>query len=749
MFSQITLKSKLLVSFFLVTSISAAITTLFSIRYFSEKIHTEAVENMGKNIQVAQLIYNRTVSEVQNFARDIANDIVLQRFITLDLPEKVTEYLTEKILQGKYYITVFNTEGIPVTSKLGFPGQDDPSQSTLVKMLLASEKKHSIAAVERVTANSGAEMLLSISAASPIIKDEQFLGIVLIRFPLNHDMTIVSEIQKLLGVTAAIYHNETAISFTEQTSITSEIYQAVIQGRQNPYEVKDIRTGGQLAEYAALYDVNRLPVAVLGISVPADKYVKTQQQAVFTLVAIMLVCILGAYIIGYFLARSITVPIYHLLNGVKQVTSGDLSHEIRLVSRDELGTLTGAFNSMAKELRESFDNLDQKVKDATKELQATLARMTAIIDNMADGLLVTDLDGRISRANPALSEMFELRDDSIIRKHTGEIFDEDVVMLIENITTGIEEYSTSEIQLAHGRIGKAVATTITQHLSEAVADDQTSSAEKQECIGAVVLTRDITKEKEVDQMKTNFISTVSHELRTPLTSVLGFAKIIKKRFEKVLLPKFTDEEDKKTQRAVRQVNENLDIIISEGERLTALINDVLDIAKMEAGKIDWKMAPLSVTEIIERATVATSSLFAQKGLTLIKKVEENLPEIIGDRDRLIQVVINLISNAVKFTDDGAVTCQTTQEHQYITVKVIDTGIGIAEADRPRVFERFKQVGDTLTDKPKGTGLGLPICKEIVEHHGGTIWVESEPGKGSTFAFTLPIQPQSHTTNEGE
>jgi CheY-like chemotaxis protein len=118
---------------------------------------------------------------------------------------------------------------------------------------------------------------------------------------------------------------------------------------------------------------------------------------------------------------------------------------------------------------------------------------------------------------------------------------------------------------------------------------------------------------------------------------------------------------------------------------------------------------------------------------------------VGDRDRLIQVLINLISNAIKFTDEGSITCRTHLQNGHVLVSVIDTGIGINASDQPKVFEKFKQVGDTLTDKPKGTGLGLPICKQIIEHHGGVIWVDSEPGKGSTFSFTLPLnQTSSHT-----
>ncbi len=245
-----------------------------------------------------------------------------------------------------------------------------------------------------------------------------------------------------------------------------------------------------------------------------------------------------------------------------------------------------------------------------------------------------------------------------------------------------------------------------------------------------------------DAAKSSFLSTVSHELRTPLTSVLGFAKIIRRRLEERIFP-LVPEEDPKIKNSKRQVIENLDIVVSEGERLTLLIDDVLDLAKIEAGKFTWNMASLDISQVIERALAATSSLFAPKKLNIVRNIEPGLPTINGDRDRLIQVVINLISNAVKFTDSGSITCAARLLNGEIVVSVTDSGIGIKPEDQPKVFEKFKQVGDTLTDKPKGTGLGLPICKEIVEHHGGRIWVESEIGQGSTFSFSLP--PETETT----
>ncbi len=245
------------------------------------------------------------------------------------------------------------------------------------------------------------------------------------------------------------------------------------------------------------------------------------------------------------------------------------------------------------------------------------------------------------------------------------------------------------------------------------------------------------KLQQLDALKSGFLSTVSHELRTPLTSILGFSKMVRKKLEELLFP-LLPAGDKKIGRVVDQVTGNLDIIVAEGERLTNLINDVLDIAKMEAGKIEWKSETVSLVEVMERAIAATASLVEDAGLTLVREMDDDLPCLSGDRDRLIQTVINLISNAVKFTASGTVTCRAGRGEAGLTVAVADTGIGIALENQQKVFEKFIQTGDTLTDKPKGSGLGLSICREIVEHHGGRIWVESAPGRGSTFCFSLPL-----------
>jgi PAS domain S-box-containing protein len=386
-------------------------------------------------------------------------------------------------------------------------------------------------------------------------------------------------------------------------------------------------------------------------------------------------------------------------------------------------------------LRKLNQELEARVAERTAALKNTLSEaqgLNAILNNLADGLLVANLEGQITHFNPAFLAMYTLAAPDLNAQPYRKLPTPGLAGLIEKTQSQPSEIFTAEVELAKDRIGQAVATAI---FKQAVENEPAA------CFGSALLIRDVTVEKEIDKMKTDFISTVSHELRTPLTSVLGFASIIKEKLENDVFPNLSAE-DRKLQKTIKRVDDNLNIIVAEAERLTSLINDVLDIAKMEAGKVEWQMQPLDPTELLDWAANSTASLFETHGLQLIKQMEPDLPQVMGDRNRLLQVMINLISNAVKFTESGTVTCRITHEHNQVCFSIIDTGVGIAPDDQPKVFEKFRQVGDTLTDKPKGTGLGLPICKQIVEHHNGKIWVESELGRGSTFSFTVPLETKA-------
>jgi signal transduction histidine kinase/Na+/proline symporter len=231
--------------------------------------------------------------------------------------------------------------------------------------------------------------------------------------------------------------------------------------------------------------------------------------------------------------------------------------------------------------------------------------------------------------------------------------------------------------------------------------------------------------KELDRLKDDFVSTVSHELRTPLTSIRAFSEILHDN------PGLD----------VAERGKFLGIIIKESERLTRLINQILDLAKIEAGSADWNITEFDLKEAIQESVDATGQLFREKNAELELHLPDVVQQVHADRDRVIQVMINLLSNAAKFCDNrrGWSAVYLTARSDALRVDVRDNGPGISPQDQALIFEKFRQAGDTMTAKPHGTGLGLPICQHIITHLGGKLWVESEPGKGATFSFTLPLK----------
>lgn len=449
----------------------------------------------------------------------------------------------------------------------------------------------------------------------------------------------------------------------------------------------------------------------------------------------------------------------------------DVRHEIHDFSGEEqelCRTIAAQAAISASNARLLYD-LRQQTRAHTRksqELAEESAKLDAVLTNMADGLVVTDLVGRIMLSNPAFRMIAGLFPGRSLR---GRLLSETFALVaLQNVITDAladpDQVVVANMELADGRVIKATASALRMH-------QEFDLAQAGQTTGVVTVLRDITHEVEVDRMKTEFISAVSHELRTPLTSILGFANLIQREFHRRIAPLVAD--DVKASQTAERILENLAIIEAESQRLTRLINDVLDIAKMESGQIEWHMAEVNVADVIQNAVKATTALAQERNLAVDVAIPAPLPSVWGDQDRLMQVMTNLLSNAIKFTEKGQITIGSRVLRQLppydadskraakraarslsllpaqapadlvvpaLLVAVADTGIGIAQEDLPLVFERFQQVGDALTEKPKGTGLGLPICREIVEHHSGVIWVESELRRGSTFYFALPLHP---------
>jgi signal transduction histidine kinase len=221
------------------------------------------------------------------------------------------------------------------------------------------------------------------------------------------------------------------------------------------------------------------------------------------------------------------------------------------------------------------------------------------------------------------------------------------------------------------------------------------------------------------------MSTVTHELRTPLTSIRAFSEILLANPDVELVER----------------KRFLGIITRETERLTRLINQVLDLAKIESGRAEWHVTRVDLKEVVAETLAGMSQVFKEREVDVTAKLPERVSAVRADLDRLIQVLLNLLSNAVKFCEPGKgrIEVALSEHGGHVRVDVADNGPGISAEDQKVVFDKFRQVGDTLTNKPSGTGLGLHISRQIVEHFGGRLWVESRFGHGATFSFTLPVE----------
>lgn len=235
--------------------------------------------------------------------------------------------------------------------------------------------------------------------------------------------------------------------------------------------------------------------------------------------------------------------------------------------------------------------------------------------------------------------------------------------------------------------------------------------------------------RDADRLKTEFVATVSHELRNPLNSIIGFAKLLLKQ-------------------QVGPLNQiqhtDVSYIYDSAHHLLSLVNDILDLSKIEAGKIRLDLEWVSVEEIIVGLIASTYIYIEGKPIELREEIEPHLPKLYVDRGRIRQVVLNMLSNAAKFTDAGCITLNIRQinknNQDWVCFSVKDTGIGIAEADIPKVFEPFRQIDSSVGRRAEGTGLGMPISARLVALHGGDMWIESRVGQGSTFMFTIPLEP---------
>jgi len=407
-----------------------------------------------------------------------------------------------------------------------------------------------------------------------------------------------------------------------------------------------------------------------------------------------------------------------------------VSSYVGVVLRDSAGTPIGVLNAFHEEpipelarhgslLRVFASRAAAELERmlVEEELQRSESRTRAILDSAADGIVTISDGGAVETFNHAAEQIFALDAAAAYGRGIAEL------MRFPVDEEGNEALRTRPEPVLSSFVGKRVE--IEGVRADGVVFPMNVVTSRMEVAGRTSFTaivRDVTRERELEQMKSDFVSTVSHEIRTPLSCIISSAKILKKNGDAKpdVTAKFSG------------------IIADEGKRLSRLINDLLDLSKIDSGGLEWTFKDADAEDLIDHVVVRHRQDARAHEIDLSVAVDGGVPSVKVDRDKFVQVLSNLISNAIKFTDRGGhiVVAAARHDAERVRISVMDNGVGIAPEHQQVIFDRFRQLGNVLTDRPQGSGLGLHISKEIVESLGGEIWVDSEPGKGSTFAFTV-------------
>jgi two-component system phosphate regulon sensor histidine kinase PhoR len=471
-------------------------------------------------------------------------------------------------------------------------------------------------------------------------------------------------------------------------------------------EIRDaLRTGlGESTRYSTTVSQKMMYIAVpisyqgevLGtarVSLPLTVVESLVHRVTMSIITAMSVATLLVILVAWVIARITTRPIRKLTIASERIASGELEQKITIETKDEVGELAQAFNEMSL-----------KLKEMVETISGERARLATILDNMADGVIMTGSEGNILLANNAAAKLFNIKNTTekplieVVRDHE---LDEVLKLCLQTAKTQSVQYESGSSK----RYIRAIAIPISHD----------------EMSGVLLLFQDLTELRNLQTTRRELIGNISHEFRTPLAGIKAMVETLRDG-------------------AVDDKKAAIDFLVridDEVERLTQIVVELTELSRIETGEAELRLEPVNLNLLVEEVITQLSPQIERQQLTAEKKIDTNLPSVQADKRRIRQTIVNLIHNAIKFTNPGGKIMVTTRIHNgSVTVDISDTGIGIAKRDLPHVFERFYK-GDR-DRSGGGTGMGLAIAKHVIEAHGGSIWVQSEEGKGSTFSFSLPV-----------
>ena len=437
-------------------------------------------------------------------------------------------------------------------------------------------------------------------------------------------------------------------------------------------------------------------VGVARVALPLVAVEDAISRVTNTIILATIVASAVAVLAAVLIARTTTRPIKEVTKAARRIASGELEQKITAPTSDESGQLAQAFNEMSLSLKETV-----------RTISAERSRLSTILTSLADGVIITDNEGVIVLSNPAAEKLFGFKKDEALGRHFIEVVhDYEIDELLRSCLKTKHEQTT---QLESGTPSRFL-----RIIALPLKTDRSTT-------GALVLFQDLTELRSLQTMRRELVGNISHELRTPLSTIKAIVETLKDGA-------INDQE----------VAEGfLTSIDSEVDRMTQIVAELTELSRIETGKAEFNLEETGLNLLVKE-TIAQLSPYAERQCVAVATdLSDSLPPVTADRERIRQVVTNLLHNAVKFSHQGGrVVIATRQEGGYVSVSIADKGIGIAREDLPHVFERFYKADKSRSGG--GTGLGLAIAKHVVQAHGGEISVQSEEGKGSVFSFTLPL-----------
>jgi len=484
---------------------------------------------------------------------------------------------------------------------------------------------------------------------------------------------------------------------------------ATMENHATRPEVKDalISGLGESTRYSITLDEQMMYVAVpisnqgtvLGVArvaLPLTTIEKSVNHLTLTIVLAMAVVAILTILAAGFIARRTTGPLRQLTKATKQISAGQLGQKIIVQTGDEVGQLGNAFNEMSLSLKSSME-----------AVSAEKAKLSTVLNNMVDGLILTDKEGNVSAANRTAGRLFGFEDKNAAGKPIIEVVRDHEVDAVLKMCLQTNKEQTAQFE-------SSVTKRFLRVVAAPVADGKTSEI--------LFLFQDLTEVRNLQTMRKELVGNISHELRTPIAGI--------KAMVETLRDGAVDDKE--------AAKDFLARIEAEVDRLAQTVSELTELSRIETGKAELRIEPLNLNSLVKDVIAQLTPLAERQQVTMSANLAPNLPEVRADRDRIRQTIINLVHNAIKFNGIGGnVVLSIRSDTNTVTVEISDTGIGISKEDLPRVFERFYKA-DRNRSKG-GSGLGLAIAKHTIQAHGGKIWATSEQGKGSIFSFSLPLQ----------